>query len=442
MNYKPFKILVRQHQMKLNTIKIFKMFIFMSFIFILISCGKFEVPDFNEGAEKSLESIINDQIPSQKQQDLVNSHAEYVTPTRRVEASRIPVWFIDDLNFDNMELAINRQLKYFQRFRLSGTIQFGDDVYPRSALPFALRKFQILFRAYRNCLQQAYRGYLDSNVCVHSFHNILINQFHVYEPDVNPVNENNPTYFTGYYSPTLLASRRRTRRFRYAVYAKPREYALRILTRYQIDIQGLLAGHGYELFYTDDLFAIYHSHIQGAGKTHFVDGSRNFYLSYDGHNGKRRRSISRYMRRRGMIRNQSYAAQRAYLKAHPERQGEIYRQSPNYVFFRPSIDPPVGSIDVSVTNGRSIATSTRYYRQKGVLAFIQAKRPHYETWRDTRKIRMRRFSRFVLDQSTGSAITGKARVDVYFGESEYESVAAHHLSAYGKLFFFMPRRIP
>ena len=440
MNYSLFKTFITQHQMKLITINIFEIFMFLSLIFVLASCGQFEIPNFSENINKSFESIVENS--SQDQQDLVKSHAEYVTPTRRIDASRIPIWFIDDLNFNNMDLAINRQLQYFQRFRLSGTIQFGDDIYPRSALPFALRKFQVLYHAYRQCLQQAYKGYLSSDTCIYSFYETLISQFYIYEPDVNSVNKNNPTYFTGYYSPTLLASSRKTNRFRHAVYAKPREYALRVLTRYQIDFRGLLAGYGYELFYTDDLFAIYNLHIQGGGKTHFIDGSKNFYLSYDGHNGKKRRFISRYMKRRGMIRNESSAAQKAYLKAHPERQAEIYRQSPNYVYFRASSRPPVGSIDVSVTDGRSIATSKNFYRQKGILAFIQAERPHYQTWRDTKKIRMRPFSRFVLDQSTGAAITGKARVDVYFGESQYADVAAHHLSAYGKLFFLMPKQFP
>ena len=275
---------------------------------------------------------------------------------------------------------------------------------------------------------------------MYSFHNTLVNQFNIYEPDITPVDRDNPTFFTGYYTPKISGSRRQTNRFRYAVYAKPRENRLRNLERFEIDFKNELAGHGYELFYTDDLFAIYNMQIQGTGKVHLVDIDREIYLAADGYNGISWRGnfISRYMKRRWMIANESMEAQQAYLKkATLNQQAEIYKQSRTYTYFRFSDKPP-GNIDIALTDGRSIATDDQFYAQKGILAFVQAKRPGDITWNS----KMRTFSRFVLDQDTGGMIDGEARVDFYFGETKYAEVVVRRLKTQGKLFFLMPKQVP
>ena len=425
---------------KLNTIVCFQALIIILSC-ILLSCGKFEVHELD--IYENLEGLVNIPGDTTRQRSITHSHSNTVTPTRKVHPSRIPIYFIDDSSFVNMDTAINRQLQYFQRFYLSGTIQFGNDVYPRSMLPLALKKFQRLYHAYYNCLRRAYNARKNYDTCMYSFHNTLINQFHIYEPSVNPVDRSNPTHFTGYYTPTILGSMRRTSRFRYPVYSTPREYRLRTLTRYQIDFQHLLAGHSYELFYTDDLFTIYNTQIQGSGRVRFVDGNRDVYIAFNKNNGIswKNNFISKYMRRRGMITNESMATQKAYLDANPHRQAEIYRQSTTYSYFS-FTDKPPGSVGFGVTEGRSIATDDKYYVQKGILAFVQAKKPNYETWRRTGRVEMQSFSRFVLDQDTGGLITGKARVDFYFGESKYAEVAASSLNTQGKLFFLMPKQVP
>ncbi len=418
---------------KLKTIAFFLIIISN---FALTSCGGLEVEDLS--VHTNLEDMLIDTSHPQTQRRTID-HENTVTPTRLVPPSKVPIWFVDDLNFRNMDLAIHRQLQYFQRYHLTGKIKFGNDLYDRAILPFALKKFQRLYHAYHDCLRQVYN--IQNNTCAQAFHNTLINQFHIYEPDINPVNRDNPTKFTGYYVPTIPGSMRRTREFRYPVYSTPRENHLRTLTRYQIHFQHLLAGHGYELFYTNDLFTIYNMQIQGSGKVRFVDGNRSIYAAIQKSNGYSWTFISRYMKRRGMIRYETVAEQKAYLDANPHRQAEIYKQSPVYSFYRFSDIPP-GSRGIGVTDGRSIATDDKYYVQKGTLAFVQAKKPNYELWRRTGQVKMQPFSRFALDQDTGGKIIGKARVDFYFGETKYAEIAAQSLNTYGKLFFLMPKQIP
>ena len=429
------------HKIKISFHFIVLFFITISYL-TLTSCGGIEVQDLN--VHENLEDIAiadTPDVPKQKR-GLIPSEKYVVTPTRLVPPSKVPIWFVDDLNFADMDIAINRQIQYFEKYHLTGTVRFGNHTYPRSMLPLALKKFQLLYHSYHNCLKRAINR--PNNTCIYAFHTTLINQFHIYEPNVTPVKRNNPTHFTGYYTPTILGSMRRTNRFQYAVYSKPRDHRLRTLTRYQIDFQNLLAGHGYELFYTDDLFAIYNMQIQGTGKVRFVNGHKDSYLVVTGNNGISWRGnfISPYMKRRGMISNQSMAAQKAYLDANPHRQAEVYQQSRTYSYFT-FTDKPPGSIDIALTDGRSIATDYRLYDQKGILAFVQAQKPNYETWRRTGQIKMQKFSRFVLDQDRGGLIKGAARADFYFGENKYAEVAARSLNTqYGKMFFLMPKQTP
>ena len=391
--------------------------------YLLLSCSRLQPKSVG-----FIEEVI------EEQEGIKYSHAVYKTPTRLVNDDDAPR-FIDDMEFGpSIEIAINRQLRYFNQFELAGTIQFGDDIYPRSMLPVSLGMFRRIYRTYQRCLRES-----EEVFCKISLDSNILKYFNIYEPNVNS-RSSTPANFTGFYAPTLLASKRKTGRFKYAVYSKPKERRLWRLTRHEIDFENKLAGHGYEVLYTDDLYPVYDAHIQGGAKARFVDGSGDFYLHFDGSNKRARRSIARYMRRHGMIPNLSRKAQIEYLANHPEKHEEIYSYCPSYVFLRLSPDPPHGSIPVSLTDHRSIATDHNHYKQKGVLAFIQASRPNYAVWNETGESQMLDFSRFVLDQSTGGAIRGKARVDIYFGEGEYANFAVHYINNRGNLFFLMPKQ--
>lgn len=401
--------------------------LFLSFFYLLTACGKWDTK--------------STQAESTDSQGIQTSYRNYTTPTRKVDESEIPFpFFIDDMEFNNMDIAIKRQLEYFQRFRLLGTITFGNDSYPRSMLPISLQLFQRLYHTYRRCMVQAQRSRdpkRENIICKLDFHSFFLKYFNVYEPNVD-LRQEKPVQFTGYYTLTILASRRRTHRFKYPIYSNPgRNSPLRRSTSHQINFQNALRGH--ELIYTDNLLPVYTAQIQGHAKVQFIDGARDAYLHYDGDNGRALRNISTYMTRRGMISNRSYDAQKQYLDENPHRQAEVYRHSPSYVYFRLEQGYPTGNIGVPVTDHRSIATDRYTYTQKGVLAFVTAERSNYKTWEETGENEMIPFSRFVLDQDTGGEIKGKAEVDLYFGQGDYAHFAAHRMKNHGNMFFLMPK---
>ena len=123
---------------------------------------------------------------------------------------------------------------------------------------------------------------------------------------------------------------------------------------------------------------------------------------------------------------------RAWLEAHPEERDSVLHTNPSYVFFRMG-DAPLGSINVPVTAGRTIATDTKVF-PKGAPCFIETERPV-----DATSDAWTKFGRFVVDQDTGGAIRTAARVDVYWGSGAYAAHAAGRMKHPGRLWYLLAR---
>jgi membrane-bound lytic murein transglycosylase A len=360
----------------------------------------------------------------------LSHHTVIKTPTKRLLLSEYPQ-FADDLDFKNIDLAIDRQISRFEDRDLSGRIQYGEDQYPETQLLETLREFQKDAQAFRVCLLRKSR-----DNCEQQFQALMNSKYNVYAPDLEPgdprYGESKDTFFTAYYTPTLKGSSRPTADKPHGVYSQPTSKSLAQSTRDEIDFQNVLKPTGYDVFFTEDLFEAYLLQVQGGGKVVMDDGE-DFYISYDGTNRQTWRWISLYMRDKGYIDDLSIESQKRFLRANPDKQREIYRYCPSYVYFKPTNHPPEGSDLVSLTDGRSIATDYRLYKRKGALAFVSAVRP------DPNKdgSHFIPFSRFMLDQDTGGAIEGKGRVDLYHGEGAYAERAAYNTSHTGNLYFLM-----
>lgn len=356
---------------------------------------------------------------------------DYSTPTRLLEPTQYPN-FSDDLNFDEMNLALDRQIKRFKQRDLSDSIQFGSKQFSQQKMLDTLIAFKADVKVMQSCLNSKVKSecnkWLDQRIK---------QNYHIFVPDMGDINYGSEEFahFTAYYTPTLKASMRKTKQKPYAIYSMPREGYLRSKTREEIDFKGALRGFGYEMFYTKDMFELYLMQIEGGGKV-IVDNddgsTKSYYLSYAGTNRKSWRFISKYMYDRGMISDRSVASQRKYLKENPRMWRRIYSYCPSYVYFKVTEDPPLGSDMVSLTDNRSIATDYRKYSLKGTLSFIKGKRP-----KPVGESGFKSFSRFMIDQDTGGAIKGNARADLYFGEGAYAEKAANSVNNRGQMFFLV-----
>ncbi len=132
----------------------------------------------------------------------------------------------------------------------------------------------------------------------------------------------------------------------------------------------------------------------------------------------------------------SLQAIRAYLRDHPEARDEVMWHNESYVFFRWVEEGPVGSLNVPLTAGRSLATDPRYH-PKGALAYLETMKPRLDA---SGQIADREpLCRWALNQDTGGAIKGPGRVDLFWGTGDEAEDQAGRMKEPGKLYFLIKK---
>jgi membrane-bound lytic murein transglycosylase A len=244
-------------------------------------------------------------------------------------------------------------------------------------------------------------------------------------------------FVTGYYEPVIDGSRTQTDIYNVPVYRRPsnlfvrgykqgdslpnkgpvyRKIGRRKLVPYydRAEIEdGAIAGRGLEICWlksqTDLLFA----QIQGSARVRLEDGS-TVRINYDAHNGYPYTAVGRILIDRGIIPKEQMSMQkiREWMDQNPDGANELRRQNRAYVFFREvplsDKDEAVGAQGVPLTPGRSIAVD-RALHVYGTPFFIEGELPIESEQSKTP------FRRLMVAQDTGSAITGPARADIYYG---------------------------
>lgn len=240
--------------------------------------------------------------------------------------------------------------------------------------------------------------------------------------------------FTGYYEPTLRASRTRSAAYPYPLYRVPpdlkkgRPYH----TRNAIDRKGVLSGRGLEIAWVSSETDAFFLHIQGSGRLLFEDGSVTHVL-YAGKNNRSYVPIGRVMRDRGMLEpdNVSMQSIRECLLGNPEKCAEIFDANPSYVFFREAAKGPVGAMGRPLTPYVSTATD-RSVLPHGSLVFATLPLP------DASGRPGRAFYGLTLPQDTGGAIKGN-RIDLFCGAGEEAAHIAGYLNAKGAVYILVKK---
>ena len=245
-------------------------------------------------------------------------------------------------------------------------------------------------------------------------------------------------FVTGYYEPVIDGSRTRTEIYNVPVYRRPsnlfvrgynqesvglpnkgevfRKIGRRKLVPYydrgQIE-DGAIAGRGLEICWLKDPTDLLFAQIQGSARVHLEDGS-TIRINYDAHNGYPYTAVGRVLIDRGIIPRDQMSMQkiREWMEQNPDGAKEVRRQNRSYIFFREvqlsDKDEAVGAQGVPLTPGRSIAVDKSLHVY-GTPFFIEGELPIESEQSKTP------FRRLMIAQDTGSAITGPARADLYFG---------------------------
>jgi len=348
----------------------------------------------------------------------------------RIASHKVPR-LVDDLSRASLKAAVRQSLTALRPKRQSESLSFGTQSVSVGRIRDSLKQFYALLETEE-----------DLSAAV-------LRDFDIYRVT-------SPVMFTAYHEPHLNGSLVRTERYRYPLYGRPddlvelapasRKSKKRVgrrvngklvpyFTRTEIDGNNVFSGKQYEIAWVDDPVALFFLHIQGSGQIDLPDGSR-IRVGYAGTNGRPYTSIGRLMRKQGKLRQGEASAPdiRRYLDTHPKEQQEIFFQNKRYVFFQRSTGNPRGSLGAPLTAGRSIATDPRVY-PPGALGFIRTRKPVLAQqepvgWKD--------FSRFVLLQDSGAAITGPGRADVFWGSGA--QIEAGYMAEDGELYLLMKKR--
>ncbi len=274
--------------------------------------------------------------------------------------------------------------------------------------------------------------------------------------------------FSAYYQPTLRASLSPDSIYRYPLYRKPPDMVeadlglfnpkwkgesilgrisngklVPYFDRRDIDVRKVLQGKELEIAWLADPFDRLDIHIQGSGILELPD-KRKLLAKFAATNALPYRSVGLAVVGSGAMSSSeiSHERLRQYLLSHPEGEAWLISQNPRYTFFElkplPPDGEPFGTIEQSLTAGRSIAIDPKYI-PLGAVAFFKTVMPQASAGGEL----LGRFasSRFALCQDTGGAIKGPGRVDIYVGHGAQAKTSAVNQWAEGQLYILL-RKLP
>ncbi len=353
--------------------------------------------------------------------------------------------FLDDMELSSLELAASNNLRYLNRLPKDRSFRFGADVYNRDRMIES-----------QNTLLDLIKNTKDPD----KLKKEIKKQFNLYRATGRSGNKK--VLFTGYFEPIYDARRVPDDEYKYPVYRMPDDLikidlslfrekykgesitaringkeVLPYYSRMEIEGEEYLSGKGLEIAWLKDPVDVAFLHIQGSGRLRMEDGTF-IPVGYEASNGRSYRSIGKYLIENGYLTKEETSMQsiRKLLTERPEIVNDTLNYNDSYIFFRELKDGPLGNIGVPLTPGRSIALDSRLF-PKGAICLVKSEKPvenskgEIENWQ--------KFSRFMINQDTGGAITGAGRADIFWGNGAYAELAAGHMKHEGELYILIKK---
>jgi len=294
------------------------------------------------------------------------------------------------------------------------------------------------------------------------------NEFELYEAP--RADGSSQVKFTGYFQPIYKASRTKNNIYRYPIYKKPAGFsgleASSHPTRVALEgYDGMGSNEsilqGQELAYLKTRWEAFMIHVQGSAILELgTDNQDADNQDGDKQDADKQDADKQDADKQGQIEKMAVGFDSAtdypfrgipksFMQQYNvawQRLGEFFEKNPSllngllaknnrYIFFKENLFPdPIGSLGVPVIAERSIATDKSQF-PPGALGLIYVSFPRLE--KNTNKITLSQAAQFVLDQDTGSAIKGRARVDVFMGTGNDGQKKASHFYTKGELYYLL-----
>lgn len=354
--------------------------------------------------------------------------------------------FEDDMDFKELGKGVKQSIVYLKKMPPERLFRFGKETYSAIHMINSMKHFLLFLQTE------------PSNKKLTKF---IKSDYIVYKSVGSK--KTGDVLFTGYYEPSLKGSLKKSSKYKFPVFGYPKDLIKIDLSLFIKDLKKTIVGrdNGKTIvpYYTRkeieksnslenkaDIIAwvnnrvdLFFLHIQGSGKI-FLDNGDILNVHYHTTNGRPYKSIGKLLVNNGKILKDKVSMQsiRNYLKNNPHEIDEVLYSNSSFVFFKTEKDGPLGSLNLILTPGRSIALDKNIF-PLAALAFIETKKPvtynskDIDSWTDCK--------RFVLNQDTGGAIKGPGRADIFWGNGPYAEIAAGHLQHTGKLYFLIMKKI-
>ena len=353
--------------------------------------------------------------------------------------------FSDDLDIKSLLNAIDKSILSLSKRSQTQEVIFGPLTVTNAELIKSLKDFRKAVNTFG--LSNELYNYIEKN-------------YYILKPPAKDA------LVTGYFEASLKGSRKKSEKFSYPLYKRPPELVtinlsqFPILSRFEglpatirgrvvedkilpyysreeIDYKDALKDRQLELLWVEDPIDAFFLHIQGSGIV-TLDSGEKVRVNYADKNGQPYRAIGRLLVEQGILSKENVSMQsiKSFLRNNPGKAREVFTYNPSYIFFREVKEGPIGSLGVPLTPNRSIATDKSLFPQ-GALAFIKTEKPVFNE--SARIIGWKKYSRFVLNQDTGGAIKGTAKVDLFTGYGPESEQVAGVMKQSGDLYFLIKK---
>jgi len=255
---------------------------------------------------------------------------------------------------------------------------------------------------------------------------------------------------TGYYEAQLHGSLQESDKYKYPIYATPRDLVVvdlssiypqlksyrlrgriqnnRVVPYYSRKESKLNDLNASVICYCDSKIDRFFLEVQGSGEVNLDDNS-TFYIGYDNQNGYKYKSIGKYLVQKGEIplENISLQSIRQWLEEHPSQIDEVFNHNPSLIFFSKRDKGATGALGLQLREKSSIAVDKKYI-PLGNMLYLSS------------NLGNERFNKIVFAQDTGGAIKGPLRADLFLGSGDKALNTAGRLKSPLKLWLLVPNK--
>jgi membrane-bound lytic murein transglycosylase A len=234
----------------------------------------------------------------------------------------------------------------------------------------------------------------------------LYELFDFYE--IQTQNRSEKVRLTGYYTPVIEVSRKRSSRYVVPFLRRPKQWSGAIPTSEEIQ-QGALSGKGLEIAWCNSLKTLRDAQLQGSCVIVYPDGDKKF-LGFDGTN------------------HTMHSTQDSMDLTSPL----VNKAGKAYVFFQERDTLAWGAAGFPLTKGYSLAVDQQVIP---LGACLLARVPIRDS---TGRVQYKH--RIVFAQDMGGSIKSTGHVDLYCGEGKEALEAIKKIQGYGQLWLMLPKR--